>query len=79
MALTLDQSKALLEGERNMKRMDAADYRHRAEEYKRAANEGVDYDLRRIQFEESSRLFALAREADRQAEAIDTVLAAAKP
>lgn len=48
--------------------------RRMADEYRRAANDADDMDLRSVQFEQSSAYAAQARQLDRDADAIDLVL-----
>lgn len=76
--LTLDQAFAHLEGLLSMRRLSAADCRRNGDEYKAAANDADDVDLRRRQFDESSRFYGYAREIDRDVEALDIVLRVAK-
>jgi hypothetical protein len=76
--MTLDQALAHLEGKAKQWRHAAADSRRNGDEYKTAANDASDAHIRRVQFEESSRFYGYAREIDRDAEALEMVLGAAK-
>ena len=76
MEMTLDQAMAVLQSTREMKRLHADAHRELGNDYKRAANECNDPDLRRVQFEHSSARFAAAREEELLIAAIDIVLAA---
>lgn len=78
MTLTLDQAFVHIEGIVNRWRMSAVDCRRNGDEYKTAANDADDPDLRRRQFEESSRFYGYAREIDRDVEALEIVLRVAK-
>jgi hypothetical protein len=76
--MTLVQALAHLEGKANQWRMAAADSRRNGDEYKAAANAADDSQLRRVQFEESSRFYGYAREIERDAEALEMAIRAVK-
>lgn len=73
--MTVDEARAHLEGMRNDKRGQAESLRRLGDEYRTSANAADDHDLRSQHFESSSRLYGSAREMDREADAIDTLLA----
>lgn len=76
--MTLDQAMAALEGNVALARGNAESLRRRGDEYKRASMESDDPDLRSHQFQQASRLYAQARDYERDAEAMETVVTAAK-
>lgn len=78
MNMTLDQARAHLEGKRNMWRFAAMDARRNGDEYKLSANIAENSDLARVQFENSSRCYANAREMDADVEALNLILEASQ-
>jgi hypothetical protein len=72
--MTLEQAVAVIEGLAADAKGNAALYRNRGDEYKQAADAAEDADLRRLQFNQSSDMYAYARVFERNAEALATVL-----
>lgn len=72
--MTQDQARAVLEGMVRDKRAHAASCRQSGEACQRAAGNTDDQQLRRYQFEESTRWIGQARSFDFEAEAIEIVL-----